>query len=230
MAKVFVSYKHRDGQVTQIPDLIVEEYGITTARSYVDMLDVLLTELDHICKAEDSGEDLSGLSEEAIATKLADRLYDSTVTIVLISKGMHEDKPEKDQWIPWEVSYSLKENTRGGRTSATNAMIAVVLPDESGSYGYFVTDHNCLWCKSRTWYTTKIFSILGTNMFNRHEPKLTNCISQSCGKTNIHTGEDHSYIHPVKWIDFVSNINRHINLALSRQADLESYKLSKELV
>ncbi len=230
MAKVFVSYKHRDGSVEQIPNMIVPEYGITTARSYVDILDPVLTRLGHICKAEDSGEDMNGLSEETIASKLADRLYDSTVTVVLISKGMHEQgKSEKEQWIPWEASYSLKENTRGGRTSATNAMIAVVLPDENGSYDYFVIDHNCLWCRSRTWHQNNIFKLLGLNMFNRYEPKLTNCQNPSCGKTNIHTGNDHSYIHPIKWNEFTSDINNQIELALQRQIDLDSYKLEKEL-
>lgn len=231
MSKVFVSYKHRDGQVLQIPGATVPEYGITTARNYVDILDTLLTNAGHICKAEESGEDLSELTEETIAAKLADRLYDSTVTVVFISKGMHEvGKSEREQWIPWEVSYSLHENTRGGRTSATNAMIAVVLPDENGSYDYFVTSHNCFWCNSRTWHTDRIFKILGQNMFNRNEPKLTNCTNPSCGKTNIHTGNDHSYIHPVKWSDFKTDVDGHITLSLERQGSLDDYDLKKELV
>lgn len=230
MPKVFVSYKHRDGLVPQIPGAIVEEYGVTTARNYVDILDSILTKLGHICKAEDSGDDMSGLSEETIATKLADRIYDSTITVVLLSKGMSDGRSERDQWIPWEVSYSLKENTRGGRTSATNAMIAVVLPDENFSYDYFVTDHDCWSCKARTWHIDKIFKILGSNMFNRLQPKFTNCLNQSCGKTNLHTGNDHSYIHPVKWIDFLKDINGHIDLALKRQEELQDYDIKKELI
>lgn len=229
MAKVFISYKHRDGRVQQIQGLVVPEYGITTARNYVDILDTTMTRLGHICKAEDSGEDMSGYTEEAITTKLADLLYDSTVTIVLISRGMHDGKAEKEQWIPWEVSYSLKENTRGGRTSATNAMLAVVLPDENGLYDYFVVDHNCWWCNSRTWYQNNIFRILGSNMFNRLEPKMINCQNSSCGKINIHTGNDHSYIHPIKWNEFTFDMDNQINLALGRQTDLDSYKLEKEL-
>lgn len=228
MSKVFISYKHRDGQVQQIQGVVVPEYGITTARSYVDMLDPLFTRLGHICKAEESGEDLSALSEDAIMQKLADRIYDSTVTVVLISKGMHElGKAEKLQWIPREVSYSLHENNRGGRVSATNAMIAVVLPDEFGSYDYFVTDHNCIWCRAQTWHQDKIFRILGQNMFNKFQPNLTNC---QCGITNMHTGNDHSYIHPIKWIDFTRDINGQINLALARQENLDNYDLKKELV
>lgn len=230
MAKVFVSYKHRDGSVQQIPNMVVPEYGKTTARSYVDILDSELTRLGHICKAEDSGEDMTGFSEETIATKLADRLYDSTVTLILISKGMYEQKSEKEQWIPWEVSYSLKENTRGGRTSATNAMIAVVLPDENGNYDHFVVDHNCLWCRSRTWHTNNTFKILGLNMFNRNQSNFTNCQNPSCGKINIHTGNDHSYIQPIKWSEFIPDINNQIELALQRLMDLSDYKLEKELI
>lgn len=230
--KIFVSYKHGDGQVKQIPGRVVPQYGITTARSYVDILDVLFTQLGHICKAENSGESLKGRSEEWIASKLAERIYDSTVTVVLISKGMDDGSVEKEQWIPWEVSYSLKENTRGGITSATNAMIAVVLPDENNSYDYFITDHDCWWCKSRTWHTYKIFNILGGNMFNRHEPRLVDCENPSCGKTNIHTGGDHSYIQPIKWDDFTSgyNVNNYVDLALGRQKDGEKiYNIKRML-
>lgn len=230
MSKVFISYKYRDSLVEQIPQLIVDDLGYTSPRSYVDILDYQLSQLGHICKAEKASEPLNTLSEDTIAQKLADRLYDSTVTIVLISKGMDTGESQRDQWIPWEVSYSLTEHTRGDRTSATNAMIAVVLPDEYGLYNYFVTDHSCWWCCARTWHKHNTFPVIGLNMFNRLQPNLTNCESANCGNTDIHTGDDHSYIQPVKWSEFKTSPNLYINRALARKELKHEYDITKRLV
>lgn len=90
---------------------------------------------EHIYKGESDGEDLSQLSDDTIWEKLKNRIYDSTLTIVMLSKGMREKyKAEKHQWIPQEISYSLKEISRidssgNSVTSKTNALIAVIIPD-----------------------------------------------------------------------------------------------------
>ena len=141
--KIFVSYKYHDDNVKQL--------GLsrkTTVRDYVDQLQGILDREDEIYKGEPDGEDLSNLSEDAIWEKLKDRIYDSTCTILIVSKGMKEDKPDREQWIPCEISYSLKEvnrKTQAGTTkkSSSNAILALVLPDRNGSYDYYLESKHC---------------------------------------------------------------------------------------
>jgi hypothetical protein len=108
--KIFISYKYADSDVYHITG---EEWETNTVRDYVDEIEKNVDSSDHIYKGESEGEDLSELSEETIWEKLKNRIYDSTLTIVLISKNMEDSsKSEKNQWIPREISYSLKEISR----------------------------------------------------------------------------------------------------------------------
>ena len=141
--KIFVSYKYADSDVKQFTNLNTWYRQEDTVRSYVDLLEVYFkSNSDHIYKGESDGEDLSQLSDSTIRDKLYDRIYDSTVTIVMLSPNMKESyQQQKYQWIPQEISYSLREQSRTNSkgqsvTSSTNAMLAVVLPDRSGSYSY----------------------------------------------------------------------------------------------
>jgi len=223
--KVFVSYKYAD---TQVQDLNV--YEVTTwngrqkvqtkARHYVDELAKILDNEDHIYKGEDDGESLAGFSDETIASKLRDKIYDSSITIVLVSKGMKTYEAEKDQWIPWEISYSLKEYTRGDRTSLSNGIIAVVLPDEYGSYSYFL-NHDSV-CNCTNYNTPILFQILRDNMFNKKVPDTYVCSNGSI----IHRGE-FSYIKAIKWEEFKSNPNYYLDKAIEIRDNKESYNITK---
>lgn len=216
--KIFVSYKYADDKVWPLSN-----YGKTTVRDYVDKLQDLIEETDNINKGEDDGEDMSSLADATIGSKLGDKIFDSSVTLVLISKGMRENKPEKDQWIPWEISYSLKEQSRQGGRSKTNAMLAVVLPDENGSYDYFITDNFC----SRTLHTDFLFDILKKNMFNEKIPNTYTC--QSCGR--IHYRGESSYIKSVKWDDFYNKqaFNKYIDDVIEIKNHINDYKITKNL-
>lgn len=114
MAKIFISYKYSDKYVRQ-PDSYnlsdwfnnVENGNYITARDYVThLMEKVLT--DHQNKSERDNEDLGDLTEEVIQQKLYDRIYDSSVTVILLSKNMKESRAEKLQWIPREISYSLR--------------------------------------------------------------------------------------------------------------------------
>ena len=78
---------------------------------------------------------------------------------------------EKQQWIPWEISYSLKEITRGGRTSRINALIGIVLPDVNGSYDHAIIAKECQNCKCNIWQTNNLFKIIKNNTFNLKKKK-----------------------------------------------------------
>lgn len=214
--KIFVSYKYADANVRALTG-----FHSTTVRDYVDILQAKLDASDHIYKGEDDGEDLSTLEDSTIGSKLGDKIFDSTVTIVFISKWMKENAPEKDQWIPWEISYSLREQSREGKTSKTNAMLAVVLPDNLGSYEYFLK-YNAE-CNSTTYMTDYLFGILGENMFNIKKPE-----TKPCNGTTIYSGY-FSYIHTVKWDNFINDINRYIEIALEIWRKRDEYEIRKNV-
>lgn len=212
--KIFVSYKYADGQVRNLPN----NY-FATVRDYVDVLQSKLDYSDHIYKGEDDGEDMSSLADSTIGSKLGDKIFDSSITIVFISKGMKENKPDKDQWIPWEISYSLREQSRQGRTSKTNAVLAVVLPDQWGNYDYFMKYNPD--CNSTTYMTNILFDILRDNMFNIKQPS-----TRTCNGTTIYEGY-YSYIHTVKWDNFIGSINTYIDIAVQINSNKDNYNIRK---
>lgn len=218
--KIFVSYKYGDAGVYQLGN----NYD-TRARHYVDLLQEKLAENYHINKGEEDGEDLSAFKEESIESRLRDKIFDSSVTIVLISKNMKTNNSEADQWIPWEISYSLKEHTREERTSRANAILGVVVPDEYGNYDHFIQDDSCPHCNCRTLMTDRTFSIIGNNILNKKNPSKLNCHNHYKGN-EPHTG-DHSYIHVVKWHEFILDVNNYVNTAVRISENAHEYNIRK---
>lgn len=216
--KVFISYKYADKNVEELGSAywVEDPRGvrtqniprITTVRSYVNKVQGLLDIKEHINKGERDYEDLSHLSGAEIRQKLKPRIHNSNVTIVFISPGMNEIlKKDRDQWIPWEISYSLKEIKREGSRSRTNAILAVVLPDKKGSYNYF---ENC----DGSIKTQNLFNILANNMDNRKPGATTN---------------EKSFIKTIKWNSFIRNINNYIDKAVKIKKNINEYYIREEI-
>lgn len=214
--KIFVSYKYGDSDV-----LPLNGHWYTTVRHYIDALQELLA-ADHINKGENDDESLEGFKDTTIESKLRDKIFDSSITIVAISPTMKDPTPESDQWIPWEIAYSLREQTRGDRTSGTNAVLAVVLPDRTGSYAYFLDDMTCCVPGCRLHKTHTLFQILRENMFNAGRKSPMACTSGN----SVFTGEC-SYMPAVKWTDFVIDVDRHLDRVVSIREHADEYTIVK---
>ncbi len=222
--KIFISYKFADTSVKSLGP------NKNTVRDYVNILQTYIENYsEHIFKAEDDDEDLSQLSDDTIWEKLKDRIFDSTLTIVLISPNMKKAGiSERNQWIPWEISYSLKEESRKtisgtNKSSPSNALLAIVLPDSDGNYTYYIDNKNCCPSNCRILKIDQLFTILKKNMFNIKEPD-----SYNCNGLIIYHGES-SYIYSVTWDDFIANPEKYITKAYAIQSAKEKYNIKYEI-
>lgn len=213
--KIFVSYKYKDEQVGKLQDFYYEDVNgeeqwvsrKTRVRDYVNILQNLIGR-DNINLGEKDGESLEDFSDEEIESELKKKIFQSSVTLVLISKGMKTSDPENEQWVPWEVSYSLRTIPRENKTSRKNAVLGIILTDENGTYDWYYRSNPD--CNSVTHFTTKLFKILRVNMFNVKDKKM-----KECNGTSIHVSDEPSFIKTVKWADFnTSSYNYYIDKAI----------------
>lgn len=143
----------------------------------------------------------------------------------MVEKGVKE----RDQWIPWEVSYSLKEVSRKNKngyliTSRTNAMLAVVLPDKSGDYSYYLEQRECCKINCVTHHVNILFPIIRHNKFN-----LKNANKEVCqtGGTLWHGAC--SYIAAVKWSSFICNYDKYVKEACDSLEKQDCYNIQKNV-
>lgn len=201
--KVFISYKYSDNAVEQLrPN---DFFHVTTARDYVDIIQNKF-ERDgiHINKGEKDNESLADFKNETIRSKLADKIFDSSVTIVLLSPNMKDScKAEKDQWIPWEIAYSLRSKRRLDNGSKRNAILLVVLPDRDRNYDYV---------NSYGFY----FDIIQKNLNNLHTSYTPYKLRNSCSN---------SYMLQCNWDQFISNPNVWIEAAIEIRDKGDKYNI-----
>lgn len=201
--KTFISYKYSES--CDLRDRILEALQ-SDARYY---------------KGETSDSpDMGDLKTETIKSNLKDMIYDSSVTIVIVSPNMKLSK-----WIDWEISYSLKAISRDGRTSHTNGVVCVI--KKAG------LQNNCDWIKSyslgndghRSWATNNnyLYPIIHNNRFNKKEIKY---LCESCKTVD---DASQSYMSLVDEDDFLANIDYWIENAFNKSKALEEFNLQKEI-
>lgn len=198
--KTFISYKY--SEATRLRDDIITALG-DDATYY---------------KGETSDSpDLSDTSTENIKKNLTDMMYDTSVTIVIISPNMKESK-----WIDWEIEYCLKNISRKGRTSHTNGIVGVIMK-HNGGYSWFKnTKKNSDGCSSTYYEDSKVYNIINNNRFNQ-KPKIYSC--EVCKTVNSLTG---SYIAYVEEEDFLKDPNKYINNAYDKsENDAAGYEIIK---
>lgn len=196
--KTFISYKYSEAQ--DLRDRIIESLGKDA--SYY--------------KGETSDSpDLTDTSTENIKKNLKDMMFDTSVTIVIISPNMKESK-----WIDWEIEYCLKNITRKDRTSHTNGVVGVIMKVD-GKYDWFkYSTTNSDNCSVSSYHDFKTFDIINKNRYNQ-DPKKYSC--DKCKCVNALTG---SYIAFVEEDDFLANPDKYINNAYDKsENDASGYKI-----
>lgn len=199
--KTFISYKHSEAR--ELRDRIINALG-DDATYY---------------KGENSeSPDLTDTSTENIKKVLKDMMYDTSVTIVILSPNMKESK-----WIDWEIEYCLKNVTRKNRTSHTNGVVGVIMKVD-GDYGWFKkTGINIHGQVTASFALDKVFDIISKNHFNS-DPKQWHC--DECKSYDWLNG---SYISFVEEDDFLANAQRFINNAYDKsENDASGYVLMRQ--
>lgn len=199
--KTFISYKYSEAQ--DLRDRIIESLG-EDATYY---------------KGETSeSPDLTNTSTENIKKNLKNMMYDTSVTIVIISPNM-----TKSKWIDWEIEYCLKSITRKDRTSHTNGVVGVIMK-HNGGYSWLKTTSNSNdGCTSSSYDSSKMYDIINNNRFNQN-PKVYSC--DNCKTVNSLTG---SYIALVEEEDFLNDSQKYIDNAYDKsENDGAGYDLCKK--
>lgn len=215
--KIFISYKYADSSV----ESIIEG---DTPRAYVTKLQEDIIGKDNINKGEKDDEDLSLFKDTTIKTKLKEKIKDSSITIVLISPCMKEiSKSEKDQWIPWEISYSLRDIYG----SEPNGMLGVVLPSKYNNYDYFMNNWSGYDADGNLHHVTRYnsentFNIIQENMFNQINPEI-----KYIDNNKVFFG-DSCYIPMIKWDEFIKDPEKYLDKSNDiRINHLNEYDLHK---
>lgn len=164
--------------------------------------------------------DISNLKVESIKNHLKDMIFNTTVTMVILSPSLTESK-----WVDWEIEYSLSKYSRDGKTSSINGLIGIV-PPFYGDYSWFISTHSNPDGHETNNYINeeaRTFRIMYENRYNQN-PKEYACLR--CKSVDQLTG---SYLSYVKLDDFCIDPDKYIENAYEKSQHVNSYDLRRKI-
>lgn len=167
--KIFISYKYNES--LDLKDNIVRELG-EDAKFYRG--------------ERPNSKDMSDFASATIKKHLSDMLFDTTITIVVLSPNMMQS-----DWINWEVEHSIRKETRNGIQSQRNVIILVTKKDKWMGYNWLDTH-------SGNSNYLRILEYLGLYRYYNNELYIYD-----------------KFIEPIKEEDFLHNIKYYIEKAFN---------------
>jgi hypothetical protein len=198
--RTFISYKYNEAQ--DLRDKIIKALGKDASYYQGETSD---------------SPDLTDTSTDNIKRVLRDMMYDTSVTIVIISPNMIYSK-----WIDWEIEYSLKEMNRENRKSKTNGIVGVVMKRGGGYEWLRSVKRNSDGCVSISTNDKYLYDIIKKNRFNQN-PVEYSC--NVCQTVNSLTG---SYISLVNEDDFLASPQKYIENAYQKSQNINNYNITKQ--
>lgn len=196
--KTFISYKYSEAQ--GLRDRIIKAMG---------------ADATYYQGETSESPDLTDTSTDNIKKHLRDMMFDTSVTIVIISPHMKESK-----WIDWEIEYSLKKIPRNNRTSQRNGIVGVIMK-VNGNYDWFrytiiKEDGHQL----NGYKEDLVYPIISNNRRNQN-PLVYHC--EKCQSIDSLKG---SYISFIDEDTFLEDIDTYINNAFDKsENDASGYDI-----
>ena len=198
--KTFISYKYSEAQ--SLRDKIIDALG---------------DDATYYQGETSESPDLTDKSTETIKSNLTNMMYDTSVTIVIVSPNFKESN-----WIDWEIEYCLKEISRKGRTSRTNGVVGVIQQNDGGYHWLVSRVSKPDGCTTRNYDESKLYSIVNKNRYNRIDGNYV------CSECKTYDQLDGSYISLIDEEDFLKDPQKYIENAYEKSEEYLEFELSKQ--
>lgn len=204
--RVFISFRFSDGY------------------KYKEELCKLFNQSDDVIDCSED-EDRSHMSEETIQKYLYNKLQRTSVTVVLLTPDAIEYNKDfwtgkYDDWMYDELRYSLEDR----EYNTTNGVVAIYTQDAKDLL-IKISTHKCDVCKKESTVSTleDVNNLVRKNMMNIKDSfKKYKCYG-------IYDSLEDSYISLISYDEFISDINKYIENAISKKGRRDEFTLVKRL-